>query len=120
MISGTSTFYLPADAVMTGGVTNWLVRDQVNSVRLATDAAGAVVERSYYQPYGSRFTGIASQLTSKGFIGARNDTGALLYLTRAIQSEARGAALATGIALALVTSRFSFGLRYQFRPSRMS
>jgi RHS repeat-associated protein len=38
------------------------------------------VERSSYQPYGKRFDSIASQLTSKGFIGARNDVGALLYL----------------------------------------
>jgi RHS repeat-associated protein len=78
---GVSTFYLPGDAVMTNGVITWLGRDQIGSVRLTTDANGAVVQRAHYKPFGERLETIASQMTSKGFIGQRNDdeTG-LVYL----------------------------------------
>jgi hypothetical protein len=37
---GISTIYLPVDAVWTNGVISWLGRDQMNSVRLITDASG--------------------------------------------------------------------------------
>jgi RHS repeat-associated protein len=78
---GVNTFYLPGDAVMTNGVISWLGRDQINSVRLTTDASGNVVQRAHYRPYGERLETIASLMTSKGFIGERNDdeTG-LVYL----------------------------------------
>jgi RHS repeat-associated protein len=81
-VSGeVNTFYLPGDAVMTNGVISWLGRDQIGSVRLTTDATGAVVQRAHYKPYGERLETIASLMTSKGFIGERNDdeTG-LVYL----------------------------------------
>jgi RHS repeat-associated protein len=70
---GISTFYLPGDAVMTNGVVSWLHRDQLDSVRLSTNSAGAVVQRAHYKPYGERLETIASLMTSKGFIGERND-----------------------------------------------
>jgi RHS repeat-associated protein len=78
---GVNTFYLPGDAVMTNGVISWLGRDQLGSVRLTTDANGAVVQRAHYKPYGERLETLASLMTSKGFIGERNDdeTG-LVYL----------------------------------------
>jgi RHS repeat-associated protein len=78
---GVNTFYLPGDAVMTNGVISWLGRDQINSVRLTTDASGAVVQRAHYRPYGERLETIASLMTSKGFIGERDDPEtALNYL----------------------------------------
>jgi RHS repeat-associated protein len=78
---GVNTFYLPGDAVMTNGVISWLGRDQINSVWLTTDANGAVVQRAHYRPYGERLETIAALMTSKGYIGQRNDseTG-LIYL----------------------------------------
>jgi RHS repeat-associated protein len=78
---GVNTFYLPGDAVMTNGVISWLGRDQINSVRLTTDAGGNVVQRAHYRPYGERLETIATLMTSKGFIGERDDPEtALNYL----------------------------------------
>jgi RHS repeat-associated protein len=70
---GVSTYYLPGDAVMTNGVVSWLHRDQLSSVRLSTNSAGAVVQRAHYKPYGERLETIATLMTSKGYIGERND-----------------------------------------------
>jgi RHS repeat-associated protein len=77
---GVNTFYLPGDAVMTGGVISWLHRDQLGSVRLTTNAAGAIVQRAHYKPYGQRLETIATVMTSKGFIGERDDETGLVYL----------------------------------------
>jgi RHS repeat-associated protein len=77
---GVSTYYLPGDAVMTGAVVSWLHRDVLGSVRLTTNAAGATVQRAQYRPYGERLEAIATLMTSKGFIGERNDETGLIYL----------------------------------------
>jgi RHS repeat-associated protein len=77
---GVSTYYLPGDAVMTGGVVSWLHRDVLGSVRLTTNAAGATVQRAQYRPYGERLEAVATLMTSKGFIGERNDETGLVYL----------------------------------------
>ena len=77
---GVSTYYLPGDAVMTGAVVSWLHRDVLGSVRLTTNAAGAIVQRAHYRPYGERLEAIATLMTSKGFIGERNDETGLIYL----------------------------------------
>jgi RHS repeat-associated protein len=77
---GISTFYLPGDAVMTNGVMSWLTRDQLQSVRLATDASGTVVERNQFKPYGERLLTAATVMISKGFTGQRNDETGLVYL----------------------------------------
>lgn len=77
---GVSTFYLPGDAVMTNGVASWNVRDQINSVRLTTNGSGGAVQRAHYKPYGQRMETIASLMTSKGFIGERNDENGLVCL----------------------------------------
>ncbi len=78
---GVTTLYLPGDAIRVAGVTSWNHRDQLNSVRLSTDATGAVVQRAHYKPFGERLETIATLVTAKGYIGERNDaeTG-LIYL----------------------------------------
>ncbi len=77
---GVSTYYMPGDAVMTGAVVSWLHRDVLGSVRLTTNAAGATVQRAQYRPYGERLEAVATLMTSKGFIGERNDETGLIYL----------------------------------------
>ncbi len=61
----------------------FLHRDHLGSVRAITDAAGAVVERAVYQPYGEQTEALASSTApeSKGWIGERYDADAgLQYL----------------------------------------
>ncbi|WP_378949715.1 RHS repeat-associated core domain-containing protein [Mesorhizobium sp. ANAO-SY3R2] len=62
-----------------GTAKQFLHRDHLASVRLVTDAAGAVVEATGYAAYGERF--VSGFQTQKGYIGERHDpeTG-LLYL----------------------------------------
>src|SRR5690606_16578182 len=59
----------------------WMHRDHLNSIRLATDGSGAVVERSNYRPYGERLQSVGLVPETKGYIGERHDdeTG-LIYL----------------------------------------
>lgn len=63
--------------------TAFLHRDHLSTVRLVTGAAGAVQERSVYQPYGKRTSSVTSGAPAepKGFIGERHnpETG-LMYL----------------------------------------
>ena len=77
---GVNTFYLPGDAVMTDGVISWLHRDHAGLRAAHHHAAGAVVQRAHYKPYGERLETIATVMTSKGFIGERNDETGLIYL----------------------------------------
>ena len=51
----------------------YLHRDHLSSVRLVTDAAGAIVESTGYAAYGKQ-TNSGFQ-TQKGFIGERDDPG---------------------------------------------
>lgn len=83
-VSETITKYPHPDArrVTDNGTSSWTFahRDHLNTVRLVTDEAGAMEQRSSYQPYGER-TQATSVDVSKGFIGERHDpeTG-LIYL----------------------------------------
>ena len=66
------TRYPHMDVKVTGdGIKYWLHRDHLASVRMVTDASGAVVEQSRYAAYGERLGGGGQ--TSKGFIGERHD-----------------------------------------------
>ena len=79
---GQTVKYLPGDARRAGlGATTWLHRDQLGSVRVETDNAGAVAWRANYRPYGERLVSLAGVAEAKAFIGERQDdeTG-LLYL----------------------------------------
>ena len=74
LVGGVWTKYLMTDAkrVGTGGsaVTTWLHRDYLSSVRVATNAAGAEVERTVYGAFGAPEPGL---LQSRGYIGERYD-----------------------------------------------
>lgn len=73
------TRYPHADVKVTGATKAFLHRDHLASVRLVTDATGAIVEATNYASYGERLnTGFQTQ---KSYIGERFDpeTG-LLYL----------------------------------------
>lgn len=98
--AGDTTLYLGADEEITpsgerikhpysdvrkvGTTINWMQRDHLSSVRLMTDATGAVISENHFRPYGER-TDVQVSLTvpreSKGWIGERDDpeTG-LTYL----------------------------------------
>ncbi len=75
------TKYLPGDTKRTAGMTYWMHRDHLNSIRVVTDTSAAVVQRSNYRPYGERLQSIALVPETKGYIGERHDdeTG-LIYL----------------------------------------
>ena len=84
--AGVWTKYLHPDAVEIGSgggaVTTWLTRDHSQSIRLRTNAAGALIQASLYRPYGEPATSPPAPLTiSKSYIGEKRDaeTG-LLYL----------------------------------------
>jgi RHS repeat-associated protein len=70
--------YIHADAVKVGATTTWLTRDHSQSIRLRTDASGALVDAARYAPYGAQAPSLS---ISKGYIGERHDaeTG-LIYL----------------------------------------
>ncbi|MER9554386.1 toxin TcdB middle/N-terminal domain-containing protein [Mesorhizobium sp. M0323] len=73
------TRYPHPDVKVTGATKAFLHRDHLASVRMVTDAAGAIVEQTNYATYGERLnTGFQTQ---KSYIGERFDpeTG-LLYL----------------------------------------
>lgn len=73
------TRYPHPDIKVVNGVKYFLHRDHLASVRMVTDAAGAIVEQTNYATYGERLnTGFQTQ---KSYIGERFDaeTG-LLYL----------------------------------------
>ncbi len=82
---GVTTKYLPGDARRTGtgggAVTHWLHRDHLGSLRVLTDAAGAITQRGQYKPYGEQL-GMAGPVSeAKGYIGERHDTETgLMYL----------------------------------------
>jgi uncharacterized protein RhaS with RHS repeats len=75
------TKYLPGDAKRVGSTTYWMHRDHLSSIRVVTDATGAVVQRSSYRPYGERQNSVSLVAETKGYIGERHDdeTG-LIYL----------------------------------------
>ncbi|WP_197435115.1 RHS repeat-associated core domain-containing protein [Nitratireductor arenosus] len=73
------TRYPHMDLKVVGSTKYFLHRDHLATVRIVTDAAGAVVEQTGYAAFGERLnTGFQTQ---KGFIGERHDpeTG-LIYL----------------------------------------
>jgi RHS repeat-associated protein len=63
--------YIHADAVKVGATTTWLTRDHSRSIRLRTDASGALVDAARYAPYGAQAPSLP---ISKGFIGERHDS----------------------------------------------
>ncbi|MFD9901616.1 RHS repeat domain-containing protein, partial [Mesorhizobium sp. NPDC059025] len=73
------TRYPHPDIKVVNGAKFFLHRDHLSSVRIVTDAAGAVVESTGYAAYGERLN--SGFQTQKGYIGERFDpeTG-LLYL----------------------------------------
>ncbi|CAM5352502.1 hypothetical protein MAUB1S_06081 [Mycolicibacterium aubagnense] len=83
------TRYPHPDIKVVNGAKFFLHRDHLASVRIVTDAAGAVVESTGYAAYGERLnTGFQTQ---KGYIGERFDpeTG-LLYLNARYMDPALG------------------------------
>ncbi|WP_168206218.1 RHS repeat-associated core domain-containing protein [Labrenzia sp. PHM005] len=97
---GQKTIYLGADEEITpagerikhpapgvrkaGSSINWLQRDHLSSVRLMSNASGAIIAENHFRPYGARTdlqvaAGVPRE--SKGWIGERDDpeTG-LTYL----------------------------------------
>ncbi len=77
--AGIWTRYPHMDVKVVGGVTQFLHRDHLASVRHVTDMAGAQVETTRYASYGEKTN--AAFTTSKSYIGERDDpeTG-LIYL----------------------------------------
>ena len=75
---GVLTKYVRPDAVKVGATTTWLTRDHSQSIRLRTDASGALIDSPRYAPYGAQAPSLP---ISKGYIGERHDaeTG-LIYL----------------------------------------
>ncbi|MGV2976824.1 RHS repeat domain-containing protein [Roseibium alexandrii] len=84
-MSGSECIKHPAPGVRkAGSEINWLQRDHLSSVRLMTNAAGAIIAENHFRPYGARTdvqlaAGVPRE--SKGWIGERDDpeTG-LTYL----------------------------------------
>jgi RHS repeat-associated protein len=95
--SGTWIKYPHPDAVIVGSGgtadTSWLTRDHLQSVRLRTDASGALFQALRYQPYGTRAASAPQpQISvSKGYIGGRFTyaTG-LLFLNARYMDPALG------------------------------
>jgi hypothetical protein len=56
--------------VKVGATTTWLTRDHSQSIRLSTDASGALIDFARYAPYGAQAPSLP---IAKGFIGERHD-----------------------------------------------
>lgn len=77
--------HVHADARRVGTTNAWLHRDHLASVRVTSDASGALAKRQHYQAYGDRIgtpTGpAANDGETKGYIGeTRDDATGYLYL----------------------------------------
>lgn len=84
-IAGQWRKHVHADARRVGTTNAWLHRDHLASVRVTSDASGALAKRQHYQAYGQMIgapTGpAANDGESKGYIGeTRDDETGLLYL----------------------------------------
>jgi RHS repeat-associated protein len=80
--------------IVAGGaapVTQTLHADQLGSVRLAANAAGATVQSQTFTPYGNRIKAVAGVREELGYIGERHDaeTG-LMYLNARYYDPAVG------------------------------
>ncbi|MGH6924047.1 MAG: hypothetical protein ACRED5_09935 [Propylenella sp.] len=79
--AGVWTKYPHPDAVIVGSggsaATTWLTRDHSQSIRLRTDATGALSQASAYRPYGVAFSAPPppALTLAKGYIGERRDPG---------------------------------------------
>ena len=69
---GVLVKYIHPDAVKVGATTTWLIRDHSQSIRLRTDASGALIDAARYAPYGAQAPSLP---ISKGYIGERHDAG---------------------------------------------
>jgi RHS repeat-associated protein len=113
---GVVTKYVSAQglgvvAKRTGGATFWLHADRLGSVQAVTDAAGQLVQRRTYRPYGETIADSTSHVESRGWIEQRNDaeTG-LTYLHARYYDPALGLFLSPDpIAAALNTYGYASG-----------
>src|SRR5262249_26061509 len=62
---GMTTKYLPGDTKRVASTTYWMHRDHLNSVRVVTDGASAIVHRANYRPYGERLVTVPTLVESK-------------------------------------------------------
>ncbi|WP_306143142.1 RHS repeat-associated core domain-containing protein [Roseibium sp. MMSF_3412] len=83
--AGTHIKHPHADVRKAGTEINWMHRDHLSSVKLMSDATGAVISENFFRPYGERsdvqIPPLGTPRESKGWIGERDDpeTG-LTYL----------------------------------------
>ncbi|WP_420336453.1 RHS repeat domain-containing protein [Roseibium sp.] len=83
--AGTHIKHPHSDVRKAGTEINWMHRDHLSSVKLMSDAAGAVISENFFRPYGERsdvqIPPLGTPRESKGWIGERDDpeTG-LTYL----------------------------------------
>ena len=73
--SATLLLYPQPEVRLAGGQPAYLHRDQVGSIQLVTDGAGADGEHATYQPFGEARTVVAGTIPAetKGFVGERFD-----------------------------------------------
>jgi RHS repeat-associated protein len=63
-----------------GSTTYWLHTDRLGNIQAITDAAGAIVQRRTYRPYGEKIADTTGHVESRGWIDQRQDETGLTYL----------------------------------------
>jgi len=65
---------------MPAPATFWLHSDRQGSIQAITDAAGAIVQRRTYRPYGDKIADATAHVESRGWIDQRQDETGITYL----------------------------------------
>jgi RHS repeat-associated protein len=83
--NGTVTKYVSIGGVgvvakRVGSTTYWLHTDRLGNIQAITDAAGAIVQRRTYRPYGEKIADTTGHVESRGWIDQRQDETGLTYL----------------------------------------
>ncbi|WP_306143146.1 RHS repeat domain-containing protein [Roseibium sp. MMSF_3412] len=75
--AGTHIKHPHSDVRKAGTGINWMHRDHLSSVKLMSDATGAVISENFFRPYGERsdvqIPPLGTPRESKGWIGERDD-----------------------------------------------
>jgi RHS repeat-associated protein/uncharacterized repeat protein (TIGR01451 family) len=78
-VTGTTTYYPAAGAMRVNGVLYYVLKDQVGSASVVTDASGNVAGEQRYTPFGETRTSTGSMFTDHLYTGQRQMADIGLY-----------------------------------------
>jgi RHS repeat-associated protein len=92
LADGSATYYYGIErfAQASGGNTEYMLGDQLGSLRLLTDANGQATLQQSYDPFGNVLASSGSTLTTYGYTGELRDASGLTYLRARYYNPATG------------------------------